>query len=115
MKRDGSKVPFDKTKIYDAINKAFLEVDGILYETDTSSDIATEIEKLVERSANPVSVEVIQDCVEDFLMRSERRDVARSYIRYRYKKEVARNYSNDFIDAFAISVRYVKNLIWSFI
>ena len=101
MKRDGAKVPFDKTKIYDAINKAFLEVDGILYETDTASDIATEIEHLVEKSSKPISVEAIQDCVEDFLMRSERRDVARSYIRYRYKKEVARNYSNDFIDAFA--------------
>ena len=32
-------------------------------------------------------------------MRSERKDVARAYIRYRYKKEVARNYTNDFIDA----------------
>ena len=101
MKRNGAKVPFDKTKIYDAINKAFLEVDGILYETDTAKDIATEIENLVEKSSTPISVEAIQDCVEDFLMRSERRDVARSYIRYRYKKEVARNYSNDFVDAFA--------------
>ena len=99
IKRDGTEVPFDKTKIYDAINKAFLEVDGILYETDTAYDIAVEIEALAEKSLSPISVEVIQDCVEDFLMRSERRDVARSYIRYRYKKEVARNYSNDFIDA----------------
>jgi len=32
-------------------------------------------------------------------MRSERRDVAKAYIRYRYKKEVARNYQHDFIDA----------------
>lgn len=32
-------------------------------------------------------------------MRSERPDVAKSYIRYRYKKEVARNYKKDFIDA----------------
>ena len=105
MKRDGSKVPFDKTKIYDAINKAFVDVDGILYETDTASDIATEIEKLVEKSAKPISVEAVQDAVEDFLMRSERRDVARSYTRYRYKKEVARNYSNDFVDAFAGKLR----------
>jgi len=37
-----------------------------------------------------VTVETIQDWVEDYLMRSERRDVARAYIRYRYKKEVAR-------------------------
>ncbi len=32
-------------------------------------------------------------------MRSERPDVARAYIRYRYKKEVARNFEHDFIDA----------------
>jgi hypothetical protein len=31
-------------------------------------------------------------------MRSERPDVARSYIRYRYKKEVSRNYEHDFIN-----------------
>ena len=38
------------------------------------------------------TVEDIQDMVEDYLMRSERKDVARAYIRYRYRKEVARNY-----------------------
>ena len=32
-------------------------------------------------------------------MRSERLDVARAYVRFRYKKEVARNYEHDFIDA----------------
>jgi hypothetical protein len=32
-------------------------------------------------------------------MRSERPDVARAYIRYRYKKEVARNYEHDFINS----------------
>ena len=44
-------------------------------------------------------------------MRSERKDVARAYIRYRYKKEVARNYSNDFIDAIKekLNASNVKN------
>ena len=99
VKRDGTQVPFDKQKIINAINSAFLEVDGILYETDTAEDIADEIEMLVLKSSSDITVEAIQNCVEDFLMRSERRDVARSYIRYRYKKEVARNYSNDFLAA----------------
>ena len=99
VKRDGTQVPFDKQKIINAINSAFLEVDGILYETDTAEDIADEIEMLVLKSSSDITVEAIQNCVEDFLMRSERRDVARSYIRYRYKKEVARNYSNDFLTA----------------
>ena len=99
IKRDGTQVPFDKQKIITAINSAFLEVDGILYETDTAEDIADEIEVLVSKSSSAINVEAIQNCVEDFLMRSERRDVARSYIRYRYKKEVARNYSTDFLKA----------------
>lgn len=98
LKRDGSLVPFNKNKIIVAINKAFLEVDGTLYETDTATDIANEISEYVAKRDGRVSVENIQDMVEDYLMRSERRDVARSYIRYRYRKEVSRNYSTDFID-----------------
>ena len=105
IKRNGTKVPFDKAKIIEAINGAFLEVDGILYETETAEGIANDIEVLAEKSGADIDVERIQDCVEDFLMRSERRDVARAYIRYRYKKEVARHYSNDFIDAVSEKLR----------
>lgn len=97
IKRDGSKVPFNKDKIIIAINKAFLDVDGTLYETDTAEDIADDIyEKAQDKE---FTVEEIQDLVEDYLMRSERKDVARAYIRYRYRKEMARNYSNEFIEA----------------
>lgn len=125
-KRDGTQVPFDKQKIIDAINKAFIEVDSQLYETDTAKDIADEIysyacdrnqnldhrpttlEEIFERI---ITVEEIQDLVEDYLMRSERRDVARAYIRYRYKKEIARNYQHDFVDAIKekLEAKNVKN------
>ena len=94
IKRNGTKVPFDKNKIIDAINKAFIDVDGQLYEDDTATDIADEIEK---RITDNITVENIQDWVEEYLMGSERKDVARNYVRYRYKKEVARNYQDDFI------------------
>lgn len=90
IKRDGTKVPFDSQKIVSAINKAFLEVDGTLYETDTAKDIAKDIYETLESFSEPKSVEIIQNWVEDYLMRSERRDVARAYIRYRYKKEIMR-------------------------
>lgn len=53
----------------------------------------------VQNSPKLVSVETIQDWVEDNLMASERKDVARAYIRYRYKKEVARQKKDDFINA----------------
>lgn len=99
-KRDGTIVPFDKQKIINAINGAFLEVDGTLYEEDTARDIADDIEdEFLYQDGNGCSVEDIQDRVEEYLMRSERPDVARAYIRYRYKKEVARNFQHDFIDA----------------
>ena len=97
-KRDGTKVPFNREKIINAINAAFIEVDGQLYEDDTSQDIAEELEHNLSKDGS-ATVEEIQDAVELFLMRSERPDVARAYIRYRYKKEVARNYQHDFIDA----------------
>ena len=119
QKRDGSEVPFDKQKIINAINSAFLEVDGKLYEEDTAKDIADEIyneannfynsnlnlnipldlTNLKEIIIKKFTVEDIQNRIEELLMRSERLDVARAYIRYRYKKEVARNYQHDFIDA----------------
>ena len=99
IKRDGTSVPFDSRKIIDAINKAFIEVDGRIYENDTATDIALEIGRRIDNSPFNVTVETIQDWVEEYLMRSERPDVARAYIRFRYKKEVARKYEHDFIDA----------------
>ena len=58
VKRDGSLVPFDATKIVNAINKAFIEVDGKLYESDTATDIAMEIGDAVLKISNNVDVSV---------------------------------------------------------
>lgn len=100
IKRDGTVVLFDKNKIINAINKAFIEVDGQLYENDTATDIANDIESWINKCPDgSIEVEDIQDIIEDYLMQSERRDVARAYIRYRYKKEVARQKKDDFIQA----------------
>ena len=98
-KRNGEVENFDKNKIIIAINKAFLEVDGILYETETAEDIADAIEKFVGLNNYPVPIEKIQDRIEEYLMRSERLDVARAYIRYRYKHEMARSYTDDMVEA----------------
>jgi ribonucleoside-triphosphate reductase len=96
IKRDGTAVPFDKEKIVNAINKAFIEVDGTLYEDDTAKDIADEINYSVKTSKTDVTVETIQDWVENYLMDSTRKDVARAYIRYRYKKEIIRQTSETY-------------------
>ena len=91
QKRDNTLEPFNKDKIIIAINKAFLEVDKVLYETDTATDIADEIEQYyLNNPKKELTVEGIQDLIEDALMRSERKDVARAYIRFRYKKELIR-------------------------
>ena len=91
QKRDNTLEPFNKDKIITAINKAFLEVDKVLYETDTANDIADEIEQYyLDNPKEELTVEGIQDLIEDALMRSERKDVARAYIRFRYKKELVR-------------------------
>lgn len=100
-KRNGILVPFDRERVVKAINKAFIEIDGTLYEEDTANDIADEIRYTVKTSENIIDVETIQDLVEDYLMRSERRDVAKAYIRYRYKREIARGGRDDFIKAFS--------------
>ena len=98
-KRNGEVENFDKNKIITAINKAFVEVDGILYETETAEDIADAIERFVGLNNYPVPIEKIQDRIEEYLMRSERLDVARAYIRYRYKHEMARSYTDDMVEA----------------
>ena len=111
IKRDGSQAEYDRNKVIKAINSAFLEVDKVLYETDTAEDIADEITYLIEKNDQGVSVEIIQDKIEEYLMRSERPDVARAYIRFRYKREVAREHKADFMKAFSekLEAKNVKN------
>ena len=113
IKRNGNIVPFDRNKIVQAINKAFIEVDGQVYEDDTANSIADDIQRRIEyfNNTKKISVEDIQDMVEEYLMESERKDVARAYIRYRYKKEVARGYKDDFIKAIEekLTARNVQN------
>lgn len=93
-------------KITTAINKAFLSVDG---ETNQiANNIANEIQNEI---TDGISVEEIQNLVEDKLMRSDRKDVAKAYVRYRYKKEVAREVKTDFFDAIGekLEARNVQN------
>lgn len=100
IKRDGSLANFDKQRIINAINKAFIEVDGDILNEEIAQEIADDIEEMVNGFPNgSIEVEEIQDMVEDGLMDSERKDVAKAYIRYRYKRSVARNAKDDFIKA----------------
>ena len=110
IKRDGSIVDFNKEKIINAINKAFIEVDSLLYETDTAIGIAEEIEEIC-KTQSPMGVEDIQDLVEDYLMHSERKDVAKAYIRFRYKKEMSRRAKKEWYTSISdkLMAKNVKN------
>ena len=88
IKRNGNEETFDKNKIINAVCAAFNDVDGEI--SDFAKAKATEIANYVSKLEENLSVEDIQDLVEEKLMTCNRRDVARSYIRYRYKKELLR-------------------------
>lgn len=85
-KRDGSLVDFNKEKIINAISKA-----GYVGE-DTKKQIAQDIEMLCQYIYNgAMDVEDVQDYVENDLMLRHYTEVAREYIRYRYKRALIRN------------------------
>lgn len=90
VKRDGKKVPFDRQKIYNAIAGAARECGS------TTPD---ELKHLTDQMVNKclarimqfdLSVEAIQDMVEDTLMENNYHDIARHYIKYRQNKEIVR-------------------------
>lgn len=94
IKRDGRIVEFDKEKIESAILKAFYAVDGKInpYAQQKAENIATFIES---KSNLPLTVEEIQDYVENGLMATQRKDVAKAYILYRSDRTKRRGNTTD--------------------
>ena len=86
VKRDGRVVIFDKRKIVDAILKA-MEVTETGEDIVLAAEIASAISKI---NVENMSVEEIQDQVENELMNSPRQEVAKKYIAYRNQRNLAR-------------------------
>lgn len=82
IKRDGRTVEFNKEKIKNAILKAYKDVDKNI-ENNNAKTKASEIANYIFSIGKDMSVEEIQDIVEEKLMASNRKDVAKSYILYR--------------------------------
>lgn len=83
-KRDGRQVDFDKSKIFNAVFKAFSQLNKPPIEsTQIAGQIAEEIESEYKDGG---SVEDIQNMVEHKLMGTYYKDVAKAYITYRYQK-----------------------------
>lgn len=99
-KRNGAQVPYEREKIIKAVDKAIYEVDGEL-NPQISNHILESIEEVFkDLGIVATTVEDIQNMVEEALM-DVRPDIARSYIRYRYKREMARERYDSLMDAVA--------------
>ena len=96
IKRDGRKVPFDKMKIVDAVLAAFQDVEGEItdYALEKSGNIADYVAEIAE--TKELGIEEIQDLVEKGLMSTKRKDVAKSYILYREKRNQERQRKSAF-------------------
>lgn len=103
IKRDGRKVPFKKERIVCAISKAGFVKD------DVKEKIASEIEHLDKKE---ITVEEIQDLVEKKLMASSYKNVAKEYVRYRFKRELIRtseSTNNSILEIISHKNRYVND------
>ena len=96
IKRDGTKVPFDKNKIATAINKAFEQVgySDLPFALRLANNIESRIGDCTE-----VSVEGIQNLVENEMIISGRTDSAKKFMEYRYIHKMARSQYDEFMKA----------------
>lgn len=107
VKRDGSLVEFSIEKIVRAIKKAMTETDAGVDEK-VLDKISKHVIKVLDNVEKDISVDEIQDIVEEALMSSTRKDVAKKYIIYRNEKDKTRGsrkkdhrlLTNDFISQY---------------
>lgn len=93
IKRNGDKVPFDKNKIYNAVLKAYEEVYPNYKTNQSDAEAITDFVLSKIQLMNEVTVEQIQDIVENALIEYDG-IVAKAYITYRYKRMLARTMNN---------------------
>ena len=103
IKRNGKEVKFDLSKIVHAIEKANKEVDPIYqlnaYQIQAAAD---SVVKKIQTKSYAVNVEEIQDMVETAIMEMRGYEVAQKYVRYRYKREMARKANSTDEDILAL-------------
>ena len=91
IKRNGEEVCFDLSKIENAIRAANHEVDKLYQLNDYQVHaVADNIAKQIDNMTYAIHVEDIQDMVETGIMEMRGYEVAQKYVRYRYKRELAR-------------------------
>ncbi|MBQ0102027.1 MAG: ribonucleoside triphosphate reductase, partial [Firmicutes bacterium] len=112
-KRDGKIIDFDLKKISLAIRLAF-EAQEKNYNQDIIDFLALKVTAAFEPKIrdNLISVEEIQDCVENVLVQAGYADVAKAYILYRRQHEKIRNMKNTIVDYKDIVDGYLGSLDW---
>ena len=113
VKRDGKKVDFDIAKISAAITKAF-EAQNTEYHPSVIDMIALKVTADFTPKIKDgfVSVEDIQDSVEQVLVQAGYAEVAKAYILYRKNREKIRNMKSTILDYKEIVDNYVKVADW---
>ena len=113
IKRDGTEVPYNREKIVSAVSKAILEVYGAEGPLYLAEGVAQSIDGyLRDYGIECIAVEEIQDLVEDALIYDGTYPkIARAYIRYRHKSEMARKQYRDLMDTIGekLSAANVQN------
>lgn len=84
-KRDGSVVDYDLNKVTNAILRANTETNEFL--EDSIDTLVEDVDSLLEEKEETLTVEIVQDVVEDVLLGSEFKETAKSYILYRDKRD----------------------------
>ncbi len=116
VKRDGQIEFYDRTKIYNAIEKAAISVginDNSLIEKLTSNTEKKLEEFMMNRHPNSIpSVEEIQDIVETVLIEDKQVKIAKAYIIYRARHEVLRNSKKLFLDINSTMDGYLSQSDW---
>ena len=90
IKRNGAEEVFDAAKIVNAVMKANLAGEKGRISVEEITDIADYVEYKCNKLGRAVSVEEIQDLVENQLMAKGAFDLARRYVRYRYTRSLVR-------------------------
>lgn len=90
IKRNGSEAEFDIAKIVAAVTKANAACEKEELTASQISDIAEYVEFKIQKAARALSVEEIQDIVENQIMAQGAFEVAKRYVKYRYNRSLIR-------------------------
>ena len=102
VKRSGKREKFDPDKIRKALENANISVaEEDKISNIVINNIVAKVEQLAEEKPTMFNVDDIQDTIEEYLIKINKYELARSCIKYRYEKELAKDRYNKMMDTIA--------------